>query len=183
MLKETLQKVTTALDKLHVRYALIGGLAVVTRGVLRATKDIDLLVDWPIQEAAALAKSLNESGLGATLRKGALDDPVGGLIRILIPSGRSPVQCDLLFPSWAWQADAVKKAGPVDLDGFVVPVVRAGDLFLLKLRAGGPQDLLDAAELLRMQTPAARKAWEASASKLRMSAAYKQCLKFLREMD
>ncbi len=183
MLQEALQKVATTLDNLHIPYALIGGLAVITRGVVRATQDVDLLVDWPLREGASLAKSLTENGAPATFHKGAADDPVAGVIRVVFPGRPSPVRCDVLFASKAWQADAVRKAVPVDLKGLAVPVVQSQDLFLLKLHAGGPQDLLDAAELLRMQTDADRTAWEALAAKRRMSSQYKRCLKFLNAMD
>ena len=76
MLKDLLQKVAAALDKLAVPYAVIGGLAVITRGVVRATKDVDFLVDWPVQRAGALAQSLTENGLPATFHRGDADDPL-----------------------------------------------------------------------------------------------------------
>jgi hypothetical protein len=183
VLTEALEKVVRVLDALHVPYALIGGLAGVARGVIRATKDVDLLIDWRIRNAASLAESLNKNGLPATFHKGGGEDPVAGLIRLAIPSPTGPVRCDLLFPAAAWQAGAVKRATPVEVGGFVIPVAQSADLFLLKLYAGGPRDLLDAADLLRMQTPPTRDTWETAASKLGMKDKYKRCLKFLREAD
>lgn len=44
-----LQEVTTALQNIGARYALIGGLALASHNVIRATQDIDLLVE---QDAA-----------------------------------------------------------------------------------------------------------------------------------
>jgi len=44
--------------------------------------------------------------------------------------------------------DAVARATPRELAGDVLPVVEAADLVLLKLYAGGPQDLRDVRLLL-----------------------------------
>ncbi|MGH8289059.1 MAG: nucleotidyltransferase domain-containing protein [Steroidobacteraceae bacterium] len=44
-LGEQLTQVTTALREIGVRYALIGGLALAPHHVIRATQDVDLLVD------------------------------------------------------------------------------------------------------------------------------------------
>jgi hypothetical protein len=181
VLKEALQKVITTLDELRVPYALIGGLAVIARGVMRATKDVDLLVDWSLLEAGSLAQALNENRLPATFRKGAPDDPLVGLIRIAIPSGAAPTKVDILFPSASWQREAVRKAAPLDLEGFAVRVVQAADLFLLKLHAGGPMDFFDAARLLELQTADERRAWKARAASLGKSKAFAECLKFLRK--
>ncbi|PYV23682.1 MAG: hypothetical protein DMG27_15000 [Acidobacteria bacterium] len=128
MLKDLLQKVASALDKLAVPYAVIGGLAVITRGVVRATKDVDILVDWPLRQAAALAQSLTANGLPATFHRGDADDPLPGVIRIIIAYPAGPIRCDILFPSRAWQAETVRKAARVEVEGLAVPVVQAADL-------------------------------------------------------
>jgi len=180
---EALRKVITVLDKLRVPYALIGGLAVIARGVLRATKDVDLLIDRNIGDGHSLALALNRDGLPGTFRKGAFDDPVCGLIRLDVAVSSGAVRCDLLFPSRAWEAEVVRNATPVEVEGLVIRVAQAAGLFLLKLRAGGPQDLLDAAELLRLQPAQERAAWEAAASKHRLSREFKRCQRFLKETD
>ena len=48
----------------------------------------------------------------------------------------------------AWLDGVVARAEPFDLLDTRVPVVRAADLVLLKLHAGGSQDLWDVAQLL-----------------------------------
>lgn len=181
MLKDLLQKVASALDKLAVPYAVIGGLAVITRGVVRATKDVDFLVDWPVRQAEALAQSLTANGLPATFHRGDADDPLPGVIRIIIAYPAGPIRCDILFPSRAWQAETVRKAARVEVEGLAVPVVQAADLFLLKLHAGGTMDLFDAARLLELQTEDERRVWEKRATEIHRSRAYARCLKFLRE--
>lgn len=179
MLTTTLHRVAATLEKLHVPYALIGGLALIAHGVGRATKDVGFLVDFPLQQGPALAQSLKESGLPATFRKGGADDPIVGVIRITIPAAGDPIQCDILFPSKAWQAEAVRKAAPVTLEDISIPVVTTDDLFLLKLFAGGPQDLLDAAQLFKLQTHKEQQVWKKHAEKIGRSRDFAKCLKFL----
>jgi hypothetical protein len=183
LLTEALQKVTTLLDELRIPYALIGGLAVIARGVVRATRDVDLLIDAPLGDGRSLAISLNHHGLPGAFQKGDLDDPIPGLIRLDVPVSSGAVRCDLLFPARTWEAEAVRNAAPVDVEGFVIRVATAADLFLLKLRAGGPQDLLDAAELLRIQPSEEQAAWKTTASKRRLSREFKRCQRFLKETD
>ncbi|MGO9274302.1 MAG: hypothetical protein ACLQOO_29385 [Terriglobia bacterium] len=181
MLNEALRKVVTALDSLGIPHALIGGLAVAARGAFRATKDVDLIVDRPVQEGPALERSLKDSGFDAAFHRGAADDPVAGVLRLAVPVAGAEVKCDLLFPSLGWQTRAVRNATSVDLGGFIVRVAEPADLFLLKLYAAGPQDLIDAAQLLELQSPAERARWKAAAKQIRLTAEYNRCLKFLEE--
>jgi Nucleotidyl transferase AbiEii toxin, Type IV TA system len=179
VLKEILQKVAATLESLKAPYALIGGFALMARGIVRATKDVDFLIDMPLSEAKSLAQSLEREGLHAAFQRGAADDPVSGVIRVTIPARTDPVQCDILFPSRAWQSEAVRSAKTVNVDGFDVPVVQAPDLFLLKLYAGAPQDLIDAANLYMLQSEKERNFWKERAAKIGRSKMFARCLSFL----
>lgn len=178
MLNEALQKAVAALDRLGIPYALIGGLAISARGAVRATQDVDLLVAVSVQGAPSLEQSLKNSGFQATYFRGAGDDPIAGVLRLAIPTAGAEVKCDILFASRAWQTHAVSNATAVDLGSFIVRVAQPADLFLLKLYAGGPQDLIDAAELLKLQDPTERARWKATAARLRLTTEYHRCLKF-----
>lgn len=67
MLNEALQKAVRELDRLRIPHALIGRLAVAARGAIRATQDVDLLVDLPVQEAPSLERSLGCAFTGDAL--------------------------------------------------------------------------------------------------------------------
>jgi hypothetical protein len=162
---------------------LIGGLAIAAHGAIRATMDVDLIVDIPVQEATSLEWSLRESGFQATFYRGGPDDPIAGVLRLAITAAGAEVNCDLLFASRKWQTRAVRNATSVDLNSFVVKVAQPADLFLLKLFAGGPQDLIDAAQLLKLQIPAERARWKATAAQLRLTADFNRCLKFLKPSE
>jgi hypothetical protein len=180
MLNEALRKVVAALDRLEIPYALIGDLAVAARGAIRATRDVDLIVAIPVQEAPTLERSLRDSGFQVTFHRGAADDPIAGVLRLVVPVTAGEVSCDLIFASREWQTRAVTNAEPVDLGKFVVRVAQPADLFLLKLYAGGPQDLIDAVELLKLQSPSERARWKTAAARLRLTGEYNRCLKFLK---
>ena len=102
-----------------------------------------------------------------------------GVVVVEVPHEGGGVSCDLVLPSARWQSQAVRNAGTFEVEGSQVRVVQARDLFLLKLYADGPQDLLDAASLLRLQDESTGKEWKDAASKLRMGQELKRCLSFM----
>ena len=179
MLIQALRKILSVLENLEVPYALIGGLALAFYNVVRATKDLDLLILLSPIEMERLAGQLTANGLRAQARKGAPGDPVVGVVVVDLPIDAGHVSCDLLLPSARWQSEAVRNAQTFETEGLSLRVVRARDLFLLKLYADGPQDLLDAGSLLRLQDESTGKEWKDAASKLRMGQELKRCLSFM----
>ncbi len=180
MLNEALRKVVAALDRLGIAYALVGGLAVAARGAIRATQDVDLVVNLPVQEARSLEDSLKAVGFGGKFQRGAVDDPIAGVLRLAIPVADAEVTCDLLFATPGLQTRTVDNAMPVGVGGFVVKVAMPLDLFLLKLSAGGPQDLIDAAQLLKLQGRSERARWKSAAMRARLAEEYNRCRKLFK---
>ena len=179
MLFQALRRILSVLENLRVPCALIGGLALAFYEVVRATKDLDLLILLSPSEIAKLAGELTTNGLPASARKGAPGDPVVGVVTVQVPVGGSQLTCDLLLPSARWQSEAVRNACTFEVEGSTIRVVRASDLFLLKLHAGGPQDLLDAGQLLQLQEEATARAWKDAASRMHMGDELKRCLNFV----
>lgn len=137
-----LDRVAAVLDEHQISHALIGAAALAARGIARSTYDIDLLTTdlraldppvWVTLPAHAV-----------DIRRGDLDDPLAGVIRIAIGTDR-PV--DVVVGKHPWQERAVARAEPI---AGVTRVVLARDLVLLKLYAGGTQDLWDIRELLAL---------------------------------
>ncbi|MBZ5545262.1 MAG: nucleotidyl transferase AbiEii/AbiGii toxin family protein [Acidobacteriia bacterium] len=180
MLSEALRKVVPVLEGLEIPYALIGGLALGVHNVIRATEDVDLLVQRSPAEMQELAREFRAKGMRAVSRKGAADDPLIGVVVLEVPIRDGKVTCDLILPSSGWQFEAIRESEVVNFEGLSLRVARRKDLFLLKLFAASPQDLLDAADLLRQQAPNGRRAWKARAAQLRLSAEYARCLKFMK---
>ena len=181
VLFQALRRILSVLENLGVPYALIGGLALAFYGVVRATRDLDLLIVLSPADVEKLAEQLTANGLPASPRKGASGDPVVGVVAAQVPVGASQLICALLLPSARWQSEAVRKAQTFDLEGSQVRVVQARDLFLLKLHAGGPQDLLDTSQLLQMQDETTGRAWKDAASNMHMGDELKWCLSFMAE--
>jgi hypothetical protein len=83
------------------------------------------------------------------VRRDDVDDPLGGVVRIEQTSQR-PV--DVVLGKHGWQCEMLSRAEPVPGGP---PIVQPADLTLLRLYAGGPQDLWDIRELLNQPGMAA----------------------------
>ena len=140
-----IERVTQVLDQAGARYAVIGAAAMAARGVGRSTRDLDLLT----LSAAGLDQSwwapLSDAGASVSVSRGDADDPLAGVVRFE-QKGERPV--DLVFGRYRWQQRILERAEPAVIGGTTLPTVRARDLVLLKLYAGGSQDAWDIEQLL-----------------------------------
>lgn len=140
-----LAKVAGTLETKRTSYAVVGGVALAVRGVARSTFDVDLMTADVAILADAYWLLLSRDGAQVEIRRGDGDDPLRGLVRLVARDER-PV--DVFVGRGAWLDGVVKRAEPFALLDVRVPVVRAADLVLLKLHAGGTQDLWDVRQLL-----------------------------------
>jgi hypothetical protein len=134
------------LHRLGVRYALIGGRALAARGFPRFTVDIDLLTTDTRVLAANVWDELARAGATIDARRGDDEDPLAGVVHILLADG---TDIDVVVGRWPWERAIVSRAQPLSIAGGVtVPVSLTSDLILLKLAAGGFSDKADAGALL-----------------------------------
>jgi hypothetical protein len=120
---------------------MVGGLAVAAWGYVRATDDVDFVANLT---AATVLERLKAAGISASVLKGSVLD---GDIEWCIKGKLGEITFDILPPVVPLDFE---RAVTVTLSqGNAVRVVDLDGLLRLKLRAGGPQDLLDAAQLLR----------------------------------
>ena len=138
-----LHRVGDLLSERSVPHALIGAAALAVRGIARSTFDIDLLTTDSRVLADQWWAPLAIGDVTVDVRRGDADDPLAGVVRTTAPEER-PV--DVVVGRHAWQTRAVARAEPI---AGSPPVVTALDLILLKLYAGGAQDIWDVRELLR----------------------------------
>jgi len=135
-------RVMASLDGRGIPHALIGAAALAASGVARSTLDLDLLtLDARVLDEAPWT-SFRASGVDVEIRRGDADDPLAGVVRIAM-AGERPV--DIVLGRYAWQRRAVERALRLPDGG---RVVQARDLVLLKLYAGGAQDLWDIRQLV-----------------------------------
>lgn len=142
--ENTLAKLGLLLKERGASYALIGGLAVAVWGTPRATEDIDLLAE--LSPSPELDAALRAAGFAVDWRRGDPDDPIPLLLHLSSATGP---EIDILCATRSWERDMLDRAMHIRLpNGFEAPVVAVEDLIILKLMAGGPGDLVDAADLL-----------------------------------
>jgi hypothetical protein len=140
-----LDGVVARLADQQIAHALIGAVALAIHGVSRSTLDQDLLVIdrrvlrddfWPPLG----------SDVTSDVRVGDANDPLAGVVRLRRVAERD---VDVVVGRHEWQRTALDRAVRVG-DG-QLRVVRAADLILLKLYAGGTQDRWDIEQLLALE--------------------------------
>lgn len=173
MFAQALIEIVRRLDDAKARhlldqYALIGGFAVSAWGVPRATHDVDFALALGSSDCAALSRHLQ-----AEFQPGEPNDPLRGVFRtnVTVDDLSVPIQLVLLPPVWNALLFQDVTSLPVCF-GCTVRVVSWQALLLLKLYAAGPQDLLDAQQILavRQPTQAEREAVGALADTVGLSA-------------
>ena len=129
-------------------YALIGGFAVSAWGVPRATQDIDFAVAIGSANPHELA-----TFLGGRFEEGERDDPLRGVVHASLQVGSVPVSLQLIFFPSSLTEITFRHVETLSVMGRIVPVVSWQMLVLLKLYAGGPQDTIDARQILQIRHP------------------------------
>ncbi|HJT17965.1 MAG TPA: nucleotidyltransferase, partial [Thermoanaerobaculia bacterium] len=132
------------LDDLGAAYAVVGGMAVIARGHARVTVDFDFFTTDTRVLQEARWEALRQKGVSVDVRKGDLDDPLAGVVRI----GSKPEQIDIVVGRRKWEQRIIERAEPLDVEGRQFRVPLTSDLILLKLSAGGPIDQQDIVRLL-----------------------------------
>jgi hypothetical protein len=154
---------------------------------VRATQDIEVLADStpsPVQKLAIrknLATFWETQGCVVEWRSGAADDPIPLLLRLTLPPP-SVLTVDVLWAWLPWQREALKRVSVVRVTRTTIPVLHPEDLILMKLQAGGPQDLLDVESILSANPPELdRQRLVQTAGKLRLKAVLERCLRRVRQ--
>ncbi len=140
-----LERVADVLSEARIDIVVIGASAMAVHGVSRSTFDVDLMTIDATALRTSIWTVLENEGVDVDVRFGDIQDPLRGVVRFESP-GQRPV--DLIVGHGGWQAGIFDHAGQAVFEGVELPVVGQVDLVLLKLFAGGPQDLWDIRQLL-----------------------------------
>ena len=152
-----LKQVWLALEKLGLPRALMGGVALSAWERVRATQDVDVLVDLQGMEPDRFLAELEKAGLkrlkpqplvqiGQTRFMQFKCEPKGTFVE---------VQVDLQFADSEFQKSALARrvsGGLPDL-GVPIDVLSCEDLIIMKLEAGRIIDRADAVALLKVNRP------------------------------
>jgi hypothetical protein len=151
-----LSELLAALDEARLDVALLGGYAVVTWGIPRATFDVDLLVEADEERLSQGFAALERRGFGVedTYKKGWRDQVRDmPLVRVQMFRDGRAVSGDLFLVTTPLQRSAFGRCRTVQLPGVAnaVRVVSPADLILFKLLADRPKDRLDVQNVLTVQ--------------------------------
>jgi len=117
---------------------LVGALAVAVHGYPRATDDVDLLTRLDLKDARKL---LAAHGIETVLKRGDALEGDFSCLQGTLDGIRFDILPQLVSVQW-------NSSVSLNFGGALLKVVDLDALVRLKLRAGGPQDLMDAAHLL-----------------------------------
>ena len=115
------------------------------RGYPRSTVDIDFLTADERVTADTTWVDLEQAGANVDVRRGDADDPLGGVVHVLLADG---TDVDVVLAKWKWESELIARAEWLRFNDALIRVPRTSDLILMKLAAGGYLDLRDAAALL-----------------------------------
>lgn len=153
-----IEEVLSALNRAHVRYLVVGGVAVVLHGYLRTTADLDLIVQLEQDNVLRAMRALSalqyrprapvpaEAFADQTLREQWIREK--GLAVFSLWSPAHPTLEIDLFVSEPFEFDAVYARAPrVPLENIEATVIALEDLIALKRQVGRPRDQEDISAL------------------------------------
>ena len=122
-------------------YAVIGAFALSVYGAVRASTDVDVLLQVPFERLENLQAPIRALGFRTTLHRGEAEDPVRGLLVVNDAFGN---QVDLLGGLKGLDHHVFSRTIDVPFEDQVLKFAGREDFIAMKCSAGGPQDLLDA---------------------------------------
>jgi predicted nucleotidyltransferase len=131
------------LNEAGIRYVVVGGLAVIRHGSVRATKDVDAAVAADDDNLARLDALIERWGAtnpdGTPLRRGDLR--AGGALALRTPHCLVDILSEHLLP--APFADVLARSDRKRIDGVEAQICSLADLVAMKRRSGRGSDDLD----------------------------------------
>jgi predicted nucleotidyltransferase len=145
-----LAALTAELDRRGIRFMLIGGQAVLLHGQSRFTADVDVTLDAgpaALGELRAVCEALDLTPVAPASE--TLEAFVQRTFVLPAHHSTTGMRVDFIFSTTTYEAEAVARAGRVEVGGTPVPFATAEDLIIHKLFAGRPRDLEDVEGIVR----------------------------------
>jgi predicted nucleotidyltransferase len=139
--------VAAVLAKAEIDYAVVGAMAAAVHGSIRATTDADVLVSVSASKLARLNTAFRKAGFNSERKQGDADDPIPALLAVADKHGN---RVDLLAGLRGLDAEAFSRSITVPFMGSSLRVIGREDFIAMKCFAGGPQDIADARNALRV---------------------------------
>lgn len=138
-----------ACRKAGIRYAFMGGMAVLAWGQPRTTEDVGALVDLPAASIAEFVAALSTESL--TVTADDFRDALRDRSHVTIFDEASRFHVDAVIARSPGEREEVERAARVELGDGALSVVAPEDTIVFKVRFGSPQDLQDARSILVRQ--------------------------------
>jgi len=127
-----------------IPFALIGAYAASAWGVVRATRDIDILIEIKKEEIERISSELRKKSFQAEIRFGDPEDPLVGVIKLNFKTKEGDESIDLILGIKKLPKNIFQRTINLTIFEQIIPVVSPEDLVLMKLLAGSPLDIQDA---------------------------------------
>jgi hypothetical protein len=151
---DAVYRTASVLDGLGAPYAFIGGIALNTWGVPRATFDLDLTLSSAPDRFDRLLREFRRGGfvVDTAFDHGFLDR-IAGMehIHVHLPAGPSLMAVDLFLATTPFLESVVARRVGIELGRGSIWVCTAADLILFKLLADRAKDRLDVENVLSVQ--------------------------------
>jgi hypothetical protein len=158
-----IESILAALNKAEIRYLIVGGVAVVLHGHLRATNDLDLVIQLKHDNLLEALQVLDHLGFQPLVPVGIQDfvEPQNrkkwiqekNMVVFSLWHPSKPTQKIDLFVEEPFDFEAVyERSASKTLGTTEAPVVSLDDLIEMKRAAGRPQDLADVETLRILKT-------------------------------
>jgi predicted nucleotidyltransferase len=125
-----------------IEYAVVGALAASIHGAVRASMDADVVLSVGVPQAEGIEQKLKIGGFQTELARGDFDDPIPALLKVIDQYGN---RVDLLIGLKGLEPQAFSRVTTVAFQGSTVRFIGREDFIAMKVFAGGPMDLVDAA--------------------------------------
>jgi hypothetical protein len=147
-LDDALKALGAALRAARVEWMIIGGIAVIARGVRRMTTDIDAVVLGATVDAGDLLRVFARHAVQPRIGEAeAFADKNLVLLLRHVPTG---VDLDVSLGWTDFEREAIESSTPASYGRASYPMARAEDLVVFKALAARPKDIEDASALLLM---------------------------------
>jgi hypothetical protein len=142
------ERIVAALNDAGVAYVIVGGIAVAAHGVVRATRDLDLVPAPDLANLDLLAGTLSELGAEHPVDESLTGTSLARPLSFKLATRYGDVQVFNRMPAIPPYAQLRTAAVSVELgDRTIATVCSLADLRDMKIASGRPRDLVDVAEL------------------------------------
>lgn len=151
-----------ALNDADVQYIVVGGIATILHGYVRATADIDLVVDLQVEEASKLITALTQEGFKPKVPVQAMEfadankrerwiKEKGMQVFSMYHPDKIGMTVDLFVHQPIPYSELLQRSVMMDLEGIKVRVCSIDDLITMKKKAGRHKDLADIEQLTKIK--------------------------------